>query len=375
MLLALAAVLVASAGCAKGESARTAGTVESVSLRTPSSDYNKGQCFVSVDARGSWSLSIAENVSWARLSVSRGSDCRADIVFEWDANPSEQARELSLKLLSEEDGSAVLATFRQGGVPVSEIVPDPVPDWMELPSTDSRSLYFFTHPMTIDGKHYRNYSYYWDKENLVARWVAYPLNATLLKGGSGRSDCWGLDPKLPKKYQPVLYSAYKGFGARGHQIPSADRQQYDANVQTFYGVNMTPQDYDLNGGAWANLENYVRSCSRSVDTLYVVTGCTIDGSDDYAYDNDGKSVRVPTGYFKALLAYSSKKAVGAGTGGYIGAAFYFENRSYSGSFLNEITTISELEQLTGLDFFVNLPAAVGKDAARKIESTLDKWWK
>lgn len=373
-LLALAAVMAASAGCAKGDEAESQPCVESISIRTSSSDSNGGQSFVSVTAVGKWAISFSEDVSWARLNTVEGSGNKADIIFEWDENPVEKDRELTIVLSSKEVSQSVATSFLQKGVPTQEIVPDPVAKWMEIPSTDNKKLYFFTHPMTIDGKKYRNYSYYWDVENLVAHWVAYPLNSTLIKGSSGRSEKWGLDPKLPRQYQPVLYSAYKVMGVRGHQLPSADRQQYEYNVQTFYGVNITPQNYELNGGAWANLEGYVRTRSRMVDTLYIVTGCTIEGSTDYAYDNDGKAVRVPTGYFKALLAYSAKKTVGSRTGGYAGAGFYYKNEPYKGSFLDEMMTIDDLEELTGFDFFINLPDALGQDAAAAVESTLDKWW-
>jgi len=374
-LFALTAALAVSAGCTKGAAPASEPKVESLTIKTPDSDSNSGQCFVSVIAEGDWTLSFSEEISWARLGVSEGSGNKADISFGWDANALEQERSLTMVLSSKQGSSRVTATFTQKGAQGGKVEPDPVPVWMEIPATNDKDLYFFTHPMTIDGKKYRNYSYYWDIENLVAHWVAYPLNTTLLKGSCGRSDKWGLDPKLPRQYQPVLYSAFKVTGVRGHQLPSADRQQYEYNVQTFYGVNMTPQNYELNGGAWANLENYVRSRSRSVDTLYVVTGCTLDRSLGYAIDNDGKQVRVPSGYFKALLAYSKNKVVGTKTAGYAGAAFYYDNEPYSGSFMNEIMTIDELEHQTGIDFFVNLPAAIGNDNAANVESTLDKWWK
>ena len=76
---------------------------------------------------------------------------------------------------------------------------------MELPATDSPDLMFFTH---YNGSQ-RNYSYYWDVENLVAHWVAYPLNKDLI-GSGGRTDAWSLDPKLSRNMQPVLNKGYRG---------------------------------------------------------------------------------------------------------------------------------------------------------------------
>ena len=223
---------------------------------------------------------------------------------------------------------------------------------------------------------------------LVAHWVAYPLNTALIGKGS-RTDAWDLDPKLPRSAQPVLYSGYRsGYNSgninggstwydRGHQCPSADRLNYSDNIKTFYGTNMTPQDPDLNQKIWASLETYVRDKSRSFDTLYVVTGCVVEGSTAYAYDNEGKKVTAPVGYYKALLGYQKSRSVGitAQTYGYTGVAFYFENRAYSGNnYKNNAMTIDALEAKTGVDFFVNLPAAIGADLADKVESTKDNYW-
>ena len=109
----------------------------------------------------------------------------------------------------------------------------------------------------------------------------------------------------------------------------------------------------------------------------MVTGCVVEGSTSYAYDNEGKKVTAPVGYYKALLGYQKSPAVGitAQTHGYTGVAFYFENRAYSGNnYKANAMTIDELEAKTGVDFFVNLPAAIGSDLAGKVESTKDNYW-
>ena len=59
-------------------------------------------------------------------------------------------------------------------------------------------------------------------------------------------------------------------------MPSADRLSRVANIETFYYTNMTPQKAALNQGMWENLEEKVRVWARSMDTLYVVTGCQVD---------------------------------------------------------------------------------------------------
>lgn len=248
-----------------------------------------------------------------------------------------------------------------------------VPEWMELPQTkEGDGLDFYSHDMIVDGMSMRSWSFYYDPEALLSHWVAYPLNKELIGHGS-RTDAWDYDPLVPVDQQPALFKSYSGDWQRGHQLPSADRLDYDANVKTFYFTNMTPQNGNLNEGVWADLEQRVREWSAEFDTLYVVTGCSIEGSVEVAKDNNGRSVTVPVGYYKALLGYSKSGSVGmtGETGGYTGCAFWFDNKPSSGSYMDNAMTISELEDKTGMDFFINLDSEV----AGIVENTEDTWWK
>lgn len=256
-----------------------------------------------------------------------------------------------------------------------------MPKWLELPETkENDGLDFYTHDQITDGKSIRSWSFDYDPKALLSHWIAYPLNKKL-RGNGSRSDQWGLDPKVPASQQPVLYTTYKSSNGkkydRGHQIPSADRLDYAANVKTFYFTNMTPQLSGLNQASWANLETRVREWSESFDTLYVVTGCTVKGSTEVVYDNDGKAVTVPAGYYKALLGYKKSGAVGnsAQNDGYIGCAFWFDHVDYSGDFMAKAISISELEEKTGVNFFVNLPSQIDAAKAKTVEETKDSWWK
>ena len=244
----------------------------------------------------------------------------------------------------------------------------------------------------------RNFSYYWDYDNLVALWVAYPLTDKYINRYAGSMPYrWGLEPLLERDKQSVLYSGFRtgnysvdgAFFARGHQIAMADRKiTAEANIQTCYGTNMTPQlnksdyasgDMDFNGGIWASLENRVRDWASASDTLYVVTGCTLDRTDRYAVDNDGKRVTIPTGYFKAVLRYAPSS--GVGHDGYMGCAVYLDHKLYPTSAKVDKSyamSIDELERKLGIDLFVNLPARIGTDAAALIEAedprNINWWW-
>lgn len=251
--------------------------------------------------------------------------------------------------------------------------------WMELPSyTETSSRCFVTHNMSVGRYSGRNYSFLLDKDAKVAVWVAYPLNKGLIGTNTGRTDQWGLDPKVPRDQQAVITEgAYRGGYQRGHQLPSADRYGNN-NASTFYGTNMTPQKKELNEYAWATLEGYVRNWSYSFDTLYVVTGADITRGSSWATDNDGKKVKVPGAYFKALLGYKkggAHKSIMAAQTGYTSIGFYLEHRSYDDSEIMGCSmSVADLERITGFDFFANLPGKMTPGIAAKIEAVNDSWW-
>jgi len=397
--LVAAAIAVTSIVCCQEHPEPTAASLK---LRVKEYKAELGNQFVSVEAEGSWTLSIdfgqneGEITQWAYLdadttTVVTGSGSRNDIVLGWARNFDSETRTLSLIL--ETGGQKIVESFSQEGIANSyyqhlpvKLVADAVPDWLELPATNDKRLFFITHPMTIGKQEVRNYSFYWDTTALVAHWVAYPLNDNLISNGS-RSNEWGLDPKVPRRLQPVIFGAYNdarygtdGWYNRGHQLPSADRLNYEANVATFYGTNMTPQMSELNAQAWGVLEGMVRTWARKCDTLYVVTGCTVDGSTTFVKDNEGKKVTVPTGYFKALLGYKKNGTIGisGATGGYTSTAFWFDHKEYKGNsttVMAQKITVDQLEAKTGIDFFVNLPAKIGEKNAATVESSNDSWWK
>ena len=356
---------------------------------------DKGSTFVSVTAKGDWtvSLSYSDEGGWATLSPTSGSGDKGDLILSFEANGSEDSREVTLHL-TVKNGLPAEATVIQSGVssgggvtPVGEYGYgyDTAPmDWLELPATmegDGREL--LVHAM--DGGKYlsvgksgtRNWSCYWDYKEHLSPWVAYPLNNSL-KGSGGRSNDWHMDPLLPASLQPNLTNgSYGGGWTRGHQIPSADRvKTVAANSSTFVPTNMTPQDYDFNAGIWASLEGRVRDYAGRSDTLYVVTGCCIDKSVRTSGTSSGFAVKIPTHYFKALLFKGSSTYTVAD--GYMAAGFLLPHDSgiSEGNYLDYLMSIDELEEKTGFDFFPNLVTRIGADKAARVESTApSNFWK
>ena len=356
-----------------------------ISIKHSSVDSGKGQQFVSVKCGGRWTLDLVSDegdVDWAELSVTEGSGNKSNVILTYQANESESSRQL--KIILDNGSKWVECPMTQLAAGVSpDPDPDPVPDvnpvktaWLELPAMDNEDLTYVTHNFKMNGNTYRNYTLGWSQDHYVALWVAYPLCSMYTNKNVNRTDAWAYDPVLGKAYSSAPFGGYGGSYARGHQLPSADRLcSYDANAQTFYGSNMTPQLNAHNEGIWQELETKVRTIANKSDTTYVVTGCIVAGSKTTTTDSDGNRMTVPTAYFKALLRYSSASTLGQ----WNAAAFYLEHRSYSESIGKQHSmSIDELEKITGMDFFVNLPAKVGADQAAKIEAAdptaSSVWW-
>ena len=361
-----------------------------VSLKNSSVDHTKGQQFVNVKCAGDWTLAlIGEDdgeVAWARLNAASGSGSKSNVVLSYEANTGEQSRELRLVLDNGSKWVECKMVQKSAVQQPDDDTDDPTPTpptatgsisakWLELPAMDNPNLGYYSHSFKMDGKIYRNYSFGWSQKDRVALWVAYPLCKLYTGGSVGRTDAWALDPLLGDN-SAAPFGGYAGSYARGHQLPSADRQCcYDANAQTFYGTNMTPQLNAHNEGIWSNLESKVRNIANSSDTTYVVTGVIVSSSSKKETDSYGKSVTIPDAYFKALLKYSKSSTLGQ----WNAAAFYLEHRSYSGNITKEHSmSIDELEELTGIDFFVNLPAKIGQAQADKLEAADPAanavWW-
>ena len=341
----------------------------------------KGSQFLEVwNAPGHWTITC--DAAWIQITPDHGKGDSRAIALCYDANTGEGPRQADIQLLAE--GMTRVVTLHQNAPS-----DDPEPEinggsatrkgWMELPETRTDDgLNVFWHNMTVGTYTGRNYSFYWDYSKLVAHWVAYPLNSGLRASGS-RSEAWGLDPLVPASRQPNVTSTFRGGWARGHQIPSADRLSYNANVQTFYGTNMTPQDYNFNGEIWARLEDKVRGWAGKSDTLYVVTGCVVDGNVSYTTDIDGKAIAIPKAYYKAVLSYSKSSTE---NGGFRGCAVYLEHTNPPSETVarnhHSVMSIRDLEQKTGVNFFVNLPGAIGNEAAAAVETenpnSVSWWW-
>lgn len=227
--------------------------------------------------------------------------------------------------------------------------------WTETPTITAQQLKdykYISHYFSDNGKQVRSYSMLYDTQLKMAYWVAYPLCNYYTTKNVNRTNAWAYDPSLSSEEQATMKRGLNGYD-RGHQIPSADRLvTREANEQTFYYTNMTPQiGRGMNQHIWQKLETAVRGWSSNIDTLYVVTGAMPTTPENttisYTQDNDGKQIAVPKYYFKALCR------INRATGEAQTIAFKLDNRAYPNgeSYMNHTLSVAELERMTGFVFF------------------------
>jgi len=263
--------------------------------------------------------------------------------------------------------------------PDPEPDPDPTPDptpsgyagRIEIPKLKRGSMNIF-HTWTTkeNGKETVTYSYEYDCTKKHVRWVAFTFNNVTSKSNVKRKDAYKTDPNIPQKYQTDGDDYYTPYN-RGHMVASSDRlYSREANSQTFYYSNISPQiesGFNQGGSVWDAIEDKVQEwgkVSNPQDTTYIVKGTSID----YAILATGKNgVKIPKYYFSTILSYKNGK--------YKAIGFYIEHKSEKVDSNNKIKrikecakSIDELERITGLDFYHNLPANIESD----VESSYDE---
>ncbi|MBO5024919.1 MAG: DNA/RNA non-specific endonuclease [Bacteroidaceae bacterium] len=249
---------------------------------------------------------------------------------------------------------------------------------IEVPALKKSGTVFIQHSTAVGRDSVMTFCLEYDTQKCHSRWVAFRFDGhTRNKTVSRSDDPFTDDPKVPSS----LKIGSRGFGGiynRGHLCASADRlYSKEANEQTFYMTNMSPQIGSFNQGYWITLEDFVQTKGRDAnfaDTLYVCKGGTIDGNKilEYVTRSNGCKVPVPKYYFMALLRVKN--------GTYSSIAFYMEHKEYGYTYKNHVSmsemaknvvTVDELEDLTGIDFFHNLPNTI--ESAVERQYSLNVW--
>ena len=178
-------------------------------------------------------------------------------------------------------------------------------------------------------------------------WVTYKVGAKKFDSG-----------KRPSRFRSEPFSLsrtdhddYTGSGYdRGHMAPNyviATRYGRQAQLDTFTMTNISPQKPNLNQKSWQRLEEVVANdFSKKYGEFWVVTGPIFD-SEPKTLKNS--SVAVPVAFYKILIRPSTEVQPANAL------AFIFPQSAKANASLSKfVTTIDEIEERTGIDFFAEL---------------------
>lgn len=195
-------------------------------------------------------------------------------------------------------------------------------------------------------------------------WVAWELTSIETKGEKLRAKDFLPDPMVQTNHQ-VTTEDYKGSGYdRGHMAPAADMKwSATAMKESFYMSNICPQDGGLNSGPWLTLEKACRRWAQQEGCVYIVCGPVYKNTKKRTIGKHHE-ITIPDGFFKVVLSMKEGKEKAIG--------FYYENRKGKQDMQHTAKSVDEIEAITGINFFVNVPDKLED----KIEATYNlKVWK
>lgn len=263
-------------------------------------------------------------------------------------------------------------------------IPDITPgdDWYEMPAIPSQESYPDAVTVVVMDGNERNYTHYYDKSTYTTMWVAYPLESKHM-GSYSRPGSWNWNPYINTDYQVDLRShSYTNSDTyvRGHLIPNASRNGIrNMQLQTFYVTNSVPQIHNsFNSGIWQNLEAALQGVGES-ERIYIVTGVAFNKVGESRNINyttakdDTKLVPIPNYFYKVVLKVNTKSSGEVTAATTVG--FWFENKAYSGTTYDSYaTTVDQIEEWTGFDFFINLPDAIESTAEQNSSWSSFRAW-
>ena len=200
-------------------------------------------------------------------------------------------------------------------------------------------------PLSTTGQivHHEGYSLSYDEAHEQAEWVAYELKKNHLSNTNFNRPYFQIDKAI--KTKAAHWRNYKNSGYdRGHLCPAGDRKfSKEMHDETFLTSNISPQKHEFNSGVWNRLEQKVRYWANRYDGVFVVTGGVLKEGLKTIGEED---VSVPNQFYKIVLDNNNGKTKVV--------AFLLPHEDSNDPLYKFVTSVDEIEELTGIDFFSEL---------------------
>lgn len=209
-------------------------------------------------------------------------------------------------------------------------------------------LEFFIPAASSAGKVIRHtgYTLHYNPQHKQADWAVYQLTRSRTEGKSSAPESYRPDPEVTAGAAPGDLQG-TGFD-RGLLVPAGHlRWSKTAAAEAYLMSNVSPMKTAFRKGLWAELEEMIRIRTVVDEELYIVVGPVLKG----ALTPAGKSgVTAPQQFFAAILDNREPgiKAVG----------FILPNGPAKKPLMAHAVSVDEVERVTGLNLFANLPDQV-----------------
>jgi len=193
------------------------------------------------------------------------------------------------------------------------------------------------------------YTLSFNTENKIADWVAYIVTPGSIGVATNLSRVPLRDPFVSDTLHPEDFEV----SPEGRQIGLSSFAPLVSFAGTpfwseiNYLTNMVPRNSELNRGSWYGLEWAVRNLANRTDSLYVITG-PIYAEELVAAESgavESTPYLVPTGFFKVIVDAE----------GQVGSFLFPQDLPFHVHHCDRIVSLGEVERLSGLDLFPELP--------------------
>jgi len=182
-------------------------------------------------------------------------------------------------------------------------------------------------------------------------WVAYMLNPVDSFNTPPRPSRFNPDPAV----KSPRHDDYTGSGYdRGHMAPNfaiASRYGREAQIETFLTSNISPQRPGLNRGPWRDIEHRVAKIYAQKHPVWVVIGAIPPEPGAPMLENkSGKptGISVPPAFYHIIISNHGGRLR-------VCALIVPQDAPMKAHPRRYLASVREIENLTGLDFFSDLP--------------------
>ncbi len=185
------------------------------------------------------------------------------------------------------------------------------------------------------------YTFSYSEAHEQSEWVAYYLEGSDLGTANYERPFFNEDPLV--ETESADWRNYKNSGYdKGHLCPAGDRKSsYSSYKETFFTSNISPQKHDFNSGVWNRLEEKSRYWAEKYDGIYIITGGVLtDGLKTIGKED----VSVPNYFYKILFSKDGLRMI----------AFLVPHEDSNLPLYEFVTSVDEVEKITGIDFFPKL---------------------